>query len=88
MDLVQEYQRWSVICTNGILVPTKIDSLLKASQYLALLTSIEGFEDANDLIRGNGTYKKVVRGIKEILNLQIKKEFLGSNLCIVRLTTI
>lgn len=75
-DLETE-KRWSVLCTNGILVEDKMDSLLKISENLAILTSVEGFEKENDCIRGKGSYQKVMKGINEVLRLQKKGIFKG-----------
>lgn len=77
IELLYKYKRWTVLCTNGIGICDKIDGILKISDNLAILTSIEGFEEANDKIRGNGSYRKALKGIKLILDLQKKGEYQG-----------
>jgi len=76
-DLIEKDPRWTVLCTNGILIEEKMDSILKISSSLAILTSIEGFENENDAIRGKGSFSKVMQGIDLILNLQRKGIFKG-----------
>jgi len=76
-NLIEKDPRWTVLCTNGILIEEKMDSLLKISSNLAILTSIEGFETENDAIRGKGTFSKVMNGIDLILGLQSKGMFKG-----------
>lgn len=75
--LLEKYKRWTVLCTNGINITEKIDSILKISENLAILTSIEGFEDANDKIRGKGSFQNAMDGINTILNLQKEGIYLG-----------
>lgn len=75
--LLEQDPRWSVLCTNGIMVEDKMDSLLRISENLAILTSIEGFEAENDAIRGTGSYKKVMAGMDKVLSLQKKGIFKG-----------
>ncbi|MGO4549253.1 radical SAM protein [Paenibacillus sp. 2TAB23] len=69
--------RTTTICTNAILIEEKMDAILKFSDDLVLLVSLEGFEAENDAIRGKGTFKKVIRAIDTLLELQRKKMYLG-----------
>ena len=75
--LLEKDLRWSVLCTNGIKVKDKMESLIRISSSLAILTSLEGFEAENDFIRGEGNFRKTIEGIKEIEYLQRKGEFKG-----------
>jgi MoaA/NifB/PqqE/SkfB family radical SAM enzyme len=77
IDLLHVHNRWTVICTNGIFVYKLLDGLIKISKNVALLTSIEGFEKENDEIRGDGSFKKAMDGIKEVLYLIKLGEFKG-----------
>ena len=62
--------RYTTICTNAILIEKKLDSILKMSENLVMLVSLEGFEKENDAIRGKGTFKKVIHAIELPLDLQ------------------
>ncbi|MBF0443493.1 MAG: radical SAM protein, partial [Oligoflexales bacterium] len=75
--LLEQDPRWSILCTNGVLIDKKIDSILKISSSLAILTSLDGFEAENDAIRGKGTFKKVIENIDLILDLKKKGIFKG-----------
>lgn len=77
IELLDIHKRWTVLCTNGINIDEKIDGIIKISSSLAILTSIEGFEKDNDIIRGKGTYKNVIAGIKNIIKLQKENIFKG-----------
>lgn len=76
-DALEKDPRWTVLCTNGIDVEKKLDSILKISENLALLTSVEGFEAENDYVRGIGTYQKVIKNIEFLLDLKRKNVFKG-----------
>ncbi|MCX8015927.1 MAG: radical SAM protein [Patescibacteria group bacterium] len=64
------------VITNGTLLTSKIINLLsKHRDKIALLISLEGVKDTNDLIRGRGTFKKVERTIKKLKKKRIYFEF-------------
>jgi radical SAM protein with 4Fe4S-binding SPASM domain len=69
-ELLAKEDRYTTICTNAILIEQKLDSILKMSENLVMLVSLEGFEEENDAIRGKGTFKKVIHGIQLLLDLQ------------------
>ena len=76
-DLLCDDPRWTVVCTNGIAIRKNIDTILNISGSLALLVSLDGFEDENDAIRGKGVYRKVVDAIDLIVNLKKEGKYLG-----------
>ncbi|MCR8845589.1 radical SAM protein [Paenibacillus sp. SC116] len=69
-DYLAEDPRTTTICTNGLLIKDKLDSILKISEGLTLLISLEGFEAENDAIRGRGTFKKVVEQMNMLFEMQ------------------
>lgn len=77
ISLLEVHKRWTVLCTNGININDKMEGILRISENLAILTSLEGFEYANDKIRGKGSYQNAITGIKTVLNLQKKGIYLG-----------
>ncbi|HBS45332.1 MAG TPA: radical SAM protein [Paenibacillus sp.] len=77
VDLLTADPRWTVLCTNGLLIENKIESLLQISENLACLISLEGFEEENDRIRGKGTFQNVMRNIDLLLDLQRKGIYKG-----------
>lgn len=76
-DLLVKDPRWTVICTNAILIGKKIDSLIKISENTVLLISLEGFEEGNDAIRGKGTFKKVMENLELLFELKRKGIYKG-----------
>lgn len=77
VSILEKDKRWTIICTNGILIDKKLDSLLKISENIVLLISVDGFEAENDAIRGKGTFKKVIENIKLLVDLKKKGIFKG-----------
>ncbi|WP_152392709.1 radical SAM protein [Paenibacillus guangzhouensis] len=69
-ELLAREERYTTICTNAILIEQKLDAILKMSENLVMLISLEGFEQENDAIRGKGTFKKVIHSIQLLLDLQ------------------
>ncbi|MFC4101445.1 radical SAM protein [Paenibacillus xanthanilyticus] len=76
-DLLEQDPRWTTCCTNAIQTEEKMDSILKISSNLAMLLSLEGFEQENDAIRGRGTFKKVMHATHLLLDLQRKGIYKG-----------
>ncbi len=52
--------------TNGTLVDDAFAKALAEVGNFGLAFSIEGFEDATDFRRGNGTYRKVIQGMQNM----------------------
>ncbi|MDD5163925.1 MAG: radical SAM protein [Candidatus ainarchaeum sp.] len=62
-EIVAHIKKKGIICeivTNGTLVKNRIDAIKDVD---LLCVSCDGDEIANDIMRGNGTYKKIVEGI-------------------------
>lgn len=51
--------------TNGTFLKKEAERIVK-DKWHALFVSLDGFEDKNDVIRGKGSYKRVIEGFKEI----------------------
>lgn len=75
--LLENDPRWTVLCTNGILIDKKIESINKISANLAVMVSVDGFENENDGIRGKGTFKKAVENTRLLLDLKKQGVFKG-----------
>ncbi|MFV9644349.1 MAG: radical SAM protein [Desulfobacterales bacterium] len=76
-DLIEKDPRWTVLCTNGLLLEKKLESILRISSHLALLISIDGLEEQNDSIRGSGTFNRLMDNIKLLLSLQQTGQYKG-----------
>jgi len=78
MRLLEKDPRWTTVCTNAILTEAKLDSLLRASECLAFLASVDGLEEQNDAIRGKGPFRRIVNALDLLLELQRKNVYRGS----------
>lgn len=76
--LLEKDKRYTVMCTNGILLEKRMESLLKISDNLALLVSIDGLGEVNDALRGKKTFEKLIRQVKLILEEQKKGNYKGT----------
>jgi sulfatase maturation enzyme AslB (radical SAM superfamily) len=69
--------RWTVLCTNGIGLERKLESLLRISSNLVILISLDGLEDANDLIRGKGAFAQITQSLDLLLRLKSQGAYRG-----------
>ncbi|MBU3178015.1 radical SAM protein [Clostridium estertheticum] len=76
-DMLVEDPREVAMCTNTLLLKEHLDSIIKISDNLDLLIPIEGFEEAHDLMRGKGNFKKVVDSVKLLVDLKRKGIYKG-----------
>jgi len=77
-DLLVEDPRYTVICTNGILLEKNMDSLLKISPNLALLVSIDGIGEVNNALRGKNTFERLISQMASVLEEQKKGNYKGT----------
>ncbi|HRI49766.1 MAG TPA: radical SAM/SPASM domain-containing protein [Pseudomonadota bacterium] len=75
--LLADDPRWTVLCTNGIGLENKLDSILRISQDLVALISLDGFAPENDAIRGPGTHARILRSIDLLLDLKRRGSYRG-----------
>lgn len=64
--------------TNGTLIDEKLCKDMQRVGNLSLAISIEGFEEANDMRRGKGTFKKIMRAFDL---LKEHKLLYGTSIC-------
>ncbi len=70
-------KRYVVICTNAILLPNYYDLVCEFDENIELLIALDGDMESNDALRGQGTYTKVVKVIKDLIELKINGFFHG-----------
>jgi sulfatase maturation enzyme AslB (radical SAM superfamily) len=51
-------------------IKRKLDSLLRVSECLSILVSVEGLEEEHDKLRGKNTFKKIMANVNLLLDLQ------------------
>jgi radical SAM protein with 4Fe4S-binding SPASM domain len=61
------------INTNGTLLADSAERIVK-DKWTGIFVSLDGFEDTNDKIRGEGSYRRVVAGLKAIKEQKIKQK--------------
>lgn len=66
-----QFDRVSIL-TNGILVKKYINDLIPYKEKLCVQISLDGDEDTNDVIRGNGVYKKVLEALHLLQDNNLK----------------
>ena len=77
VKILEKDSRWTVLCTNGLLLEKKLESLLRISSNLALLISLDGFQEENDAIRGKGTFHYIEKNLMLLSSIQKKGEYKG-----------
>jgi len=76
-DLLEADPRWTVLCTNGIGLESRIESLLRISENLVALVSLDGFAKENDAIRGVGTFARIMSSIELLLDHKARGTYRG-----------
>jgi MoaA/NifB/PqqE/SkfB family radical SAM enzyme len=76
-DRLEEDPRWTTICTNGSLVERRLDSLLKISENMAIVLSIDGERAEHDALRGQGNFDDLLRTLELLKGLQARGEYRG-----------
>lgn len=77
VDLLANDPRWTSICTNGTLIEKRLASLLKISSQLEVCVSLDGFEPEHDAVRGKGSFRKTMDGVRMLLEQKKTGAFLG-----------
>ncbi|RCW43486.1 radical SAM/SPASM domain-containing protein [Paenibacillus prosopidis] len=75
--MLENDPRETTICTNAYLIEKYEEALCRISPNLELLIAIEGFEKEHDLLRGKGSFSKVMDQIDRLLLLRRQGIFHG-----------
>jgi MoaA/NifB/PqqE/SkfB family radical SAM enzyme len=75
--LLESDPRWTVLCTNGLLIEERLDSICRISPNLAMLVSIDGLGRHHDAIRGKGTFDRIIKNINLLLSLHKRGIYKG-----------
>jgi radical SAM protein with 4Fe4S-binding SPASM domain len=68
-DLLKTHRCFSITCTNGLLLDRYLDRLAD-NPYMTFVISLDGPEGPNDLLRGKGVYRKVVKNVQSLKGLR------------------
>ena len=77
VDLLAEHRRWTSMCTNGMLVERRLDSLLRISERLEVVVALDGFEAEHEALRGGGSYGPTFRGLRRLVEEKAAGRYLG-----------
>ncbi len=76
-ELLAADPRRVVLCTNGITLVSKLDTILPISEDFVCLVSVDGFRDENDALRGKRTFERACDAIAHLVDLKRRGEYLG-----------
>jgi radical SAM protein with 4Fe4S-binding SPASM domain len=76
-DLLANDPRWTAVCTNGTLIEKRLESIVRISSHLEVSISIDGFEAQHDFIRGNGSFRRTMQGLRLLVQQKKAHAFLG-----------
>ncbi len=77
VDLLERDPRWTSICTNGLVIERRLESLLRISPRLELDVAVDGLEDEHDALRGPGAFARTLRGIGAVLEQRRQGRYHG-----------
>ncbi len=77
MGILEADARWTSICTNGTLLQRRLPSLQPISANVELVVSIDGFESAHDELRGSGSFRRTIEGVRHVIMARRNGEFEG-----------
>jgi radical SAM protein with 4Fe4S-binding SPASM domain len=77
-QLLARHRRHVVLCTNGIGIERRLDSIETFSDDLVVLLSVDGLREANDAIRGRNTFQNILKGIDSMLKRRHDGSFRGA----------
>ncbi|MEA3214959.1 MAG: hypothetical protein QOJ19_1115 [Acidimicrobiia bacterium] len=77
IDILHEHRRWTSICTNGTLLARRLSSLCRISERLELVIALDGFEAEHDSLRGSGSFRKTLGGLRALIEAKHRGSYLG-----------
>jgi radical SAM protein with 4Fe4S-binding SPASM domain len=77
VDLLAAHRRWTSMCTNGLLIERRLDSLLRISEWLEIVVALDGFEAEHDALRGKGMFARTSAGLRRLVAEKRAGRFLG-----------
>jgi MoaA/NifB/PqqE/SkfB family radical SAM enzyme len=77
IELLEWSDRWTSVCTNGMLIRRRLQSILRVSRRLEMFIALDGFENEHDALRGTGTFKKTMDGVRLLSAAKRKGSYHG-----------
>jgi wyosine [tRNA(Phe)-imidazoG37] synthetase (radical SAM superfamily) len=66
-ELLTEHRRWTSICTNGVYIEKRLDSLLAMSDRLEMFIALDGFETEHEALRGALSWRRTMKGLRRLV---------------------
>ena len=66
--LLAEHRRWTSVCTNGVYIEKRLDSLLTISDRLEMFIAVDGFETEHDALRGALSWRRTMKGLRRLVH--------------------
>ena len=76
-ELLARDPRWTSVCTNGLFIEKRLESLLRISDQLELFIAVDGLEKQHDALRGAGVFARIQQGIDQLLELRRAGRYRG-----------
>jgi sulfatase maturation enzyme AslB (radical SAM superfamily) len=76
-DLLAEHRRWTSVCTNGVHIEKRLDSLLRLSERLEVFIALDGFEAEHDALRGPLAWRRTMKGLRRLVEEREAGRYLG-----------
>lgn len=77
VELLREHQRWTSMCTNGVLLERRLDSLTTISERLEVVIALDGFEAEHDALRGAGMFGRTLAGLRSLVRAKRSGRYHG-----------
>ncbi len=68
VELLVAHRRWTSVCTNGVYIDKRIDSLLSISDRLEMFIALDGFESEHNALRGPLSWRRAVNGLRRLVS--------------------
>jgi MoaA/NifB/PqqE/SkfB family radical SAM enzyme len=68
VELLAEHRRWTSVCTNGVYIEKRLDSLLTISDRLEMFIALDGFEAEHDALRGALSWRRTMKGLRRLIH--------------------
>lgn len=69
--------RWVTLCTNGLEIERRLESILEISERLEVYAAIDGPSDAHDAVRGPRAFERTMRGMDLLVDQRRAGRFRG-----------
>ena len=67
VELLAEHRRWTAVCTNGVYLEQRLDSLLTISDRLEMFVALDGFESEHNALRGALSWRRTMKGLRHLI---------------------